>query len=448
MAEETKKKDLYTWEDSSESIFKDFEPYHCGTPAITDTFFDFEFDPEKCNETNNFQKFERNGYTKEITTSKTVNGINYHYSANGQVISGCEKGTVILADHPVHDTIICQGDYNATISVYVDENKYKTLSIVNNDTKEGSELKRNEEYFKLSNKAFPKRLGILLVGSGGGAGGGTWYDNKKDGSHNDISYYSGGSGGGGGIIWGVIDLEKTQTVSIETTPRKEWLKDLLIQIDAENLEEQFKTIDSLTEEEFDTLFKSLLALLNIGPGIGGENATTNGLTHKKPKKGLNGGFGYSTILYYKDNNDKEIAVAVAGGGRGGEAGHWTDTAKRGGGGSSSYNAEYFTYCGKIDGAPGISTKKDMDDAYTQERLNKIQFLQDHSNDERFTYKTENIPARKSHVTVDTSARIPGGPSFGAGAYDDVAADKGGGGCSNGANGSNDGAKGYWMIFYA
>ena len=84
----------------------------------------------------------------------------------------------------------------------------------------------------------------------------------------------------------------------------------------------------------------------------------------------------------------------------------------------------------------------MDDAYTQERLNKIQFLQDTPNDERFTYKTENIPARKSYVTVDTSARIPGGPSFGAGAYGDVAAVRGGGGCSNGANGSNDGANGY------
>lgn len=90
----------------------------------------------------------------------------------------------------------------------------------------------------------------------------------------------------------------------------------------------------------------------------------------------------------------------------------------------------------------------MDDAYTQERLNKIQFLQDHSDDESFTYKTENIPVRKSHVTVDTSARIPGGPSFGAGAYDDVVAVRGGGGCSNGANGSNNGAEGYWIIFYA
>ena len=94
----------------------------------------------------------------------------------------------------------------------------------------------------------------------------------------------------------------------------------------------------------------------------------------------------------------------------------------------------------------------MDDAYTQERLNKIQFLQDTSNDERFTYKTEEIPARKSYVTVDTSARIPGGPSFGTGAYasshSDFAEVIGGGGCSNGANGSNDGAKGRWIIFYA
>ena len=85
----------------------------------------------------------------------------------------------------------------------------------------------------------------------------------------------------------------------------------------------------------------------------------------------------------------------------------------------------------------------MGNAYTQERLNKIQFLQDTTKDERFTYKTENIPARgSSYVTVDTSARIPGGPSFGTGAYDNAKATKGGGGCSNGANGSNDGAKGY------
>ena len=190
-------------------------------PAITDAFFDFEFDPEKCNETNNFQKFERNGYTNEITTSKTVNGINYHYSANGQVISGCEKGTVILANHPKHDAFICKGDYNATISVS-GEGDNKTLTIVNDDKfKDTVEFKLNEEDFKRSNKAFPKKLGILLVGSGGGAGGGTWYDNKKDGTHNDTSYYSGGSGGGGGVIWGVIDLEKTSTVSIKTTPRKE-----------------------------------------------------------------------------------------------------------------------------------------------------------------------------------------------------------------------------------
>lgn len=442
MAEEKEKKDLYTWEDSSESIFKDFEPYHCGMPAITDAFFDFEFDPEKCNETNNFQKFERNGYTNEITTSKTVNGINYHYSANGQVISGCEKGTVILADHPERDTFICQGDYNATISVDVDENKHKTLSIVNNDKfKDTDVLKLNEEDFKRDNKAFPKKLGILLVGSGGGAGGGTWYDNRKDGTHNDISYYSGGSGGGGGIIWGVIDLEKTPTVSIKTTPKKEWLEYWFTNNPDIKTD---KPIADFTDDELNATLEVINSIFKDGPSLGGENATTNGLTHNKPKKGWNGNLGYSTILYY---NDKKIAWAD--GGKGGEAGHWTDTAKGGEGGGSSYNAEYFTYCGKIDGAPGISTKKDMDDAYTQERLNKIQFLQDTSNDERFTYKTENIPARKSNVTVDpSSARIPGGPSFGAGAYNDVAADKGGGGCSNGANGSNNGAEGYWMIFYA
>lgn len=392
MAEEKEKKDLYTWEDSSESVFKDFEPYHCGIPAITDAFFDFELDPEKCNETNNFQKFERNGYTNEVTTSKTVNGINYHYSANGQVISGCEKGTVILANHPDHGTIICQGYYSVQISVSSYDGK-KTLNV------------GEKAFSSFLNKVFPKRLGILLVGGGGGAGGGTWYDNKKDGSHNDISYYSGGSGGGGGIIWGIIDLEQ------------------------------------LCKDNEKVAFS-----IEVGDGgKGGQNANTDGLTHKKPKKGENGKNGGNTELKLSG----ATVLASANGGKGGEAGHWTDLARGGVGGGSSYNAEYFTYCGKIDGAPGISTKKDMDNAYTQERLNKIQFLRDTTKDERFTYKTENIPARGSYyVTVDTSARIPGGPSFGNGAYDDIAAFRGGGGCSNGANGSNYGAKGYWMIFYA
>lgn len=394
MAEEKEKKDLYTWEDSSESIFKDFEPYHCGTPAITDAFFDFEFDPEKCDETNNFQKFERNGYTNEVTTSKTVDGINYHYSATGQVISGCEKGTVILADHPDHSAVCWKGNSNTTITI----NSNGTLTIFNN----GTEASFDKDSFTYD--VFPKRLGILLVGGGGGAGGGTWYDNKKDGTHNDISYYSGGSGGGGGIIWGVIDLEQLCK-------------------DKEKVELSIKVGDG---------------------GKGGWNASTNGLTHNNPKKGENGKNGGNTELRLSG----ATVLARANGGKGGEAGHWTDLARGGVGGGSSYNAEYFTYCGKIDGAPGISTKKDMDNAYTQERLNKIQFLQDTTNDERFTYKAKNIPARGSHVTVDTSARIPGGPSFGAGAYDNVKATKGGGGCSNGANGSNNGAKGYWIIFYA
>ena len=61
---------------------------------------------------------------------------------------------------------------------------------------------------------------------------------------------------------------------------------------------------------------SILQPLNIIPGGGAINATTDGLTHNKPKKGSNGSLGYSTILYY---NDKKIAVAS--GGLGGAAGH-------------------------------------------------------------------------------------------------------------------------------
>ena len=61
--------------------------------------------------------------------------------------------------------------------------------------------------------------------------------------------------------------------------------------------------------------------ISVGAGgEGGRNATTNGLTHNKPKKGENGNPGHSTILY-NDKKYKGKKIAVANGGRGGAAGH-------------------------------------------------------------------------------------------------------------------------------
>ena len=48
----------------------------------------------------------------------------------------------------------------------------------------------------------------------------------------------------------------------------------------------------------------MLSGTDVWPSKGGTNATTDGLTHDKPKKGSNGNFGYSTILYY---DNKKIA---------------------------------------------------------------------------------------------------------------------------------------------
>lgn len=176
----------YTF-NTAESIFKDFEPYHCGTPAITEGFIDFEFDPEKCDETNNFQSFEDNGYTKEVLTNKTIinipneytedsltnrsrKRINNNYKSNGRVINGCKKGTVILGDHPNHSTLITSGPINTADEVIIE------ITGSGNDKK--LQIGKDEfdlDYFQTKDRGlvFPERLGILLTGMGGGAGGGT-----------------------------------------------------------------------------------------------------------------------------------------------------------------------------------------------------------------------------------------------------------------------------------
>ena len=75
----------------------------------------------------------------------------------------------------------------------------------------------------------------------------------------------------------------------------------------------------MCKEDEDGKPKSISILVGTG-GAGGRNATTNGLTHNKPKKGENGNPGHSTILY----NGKKYSgekIAVANGGGGGAAGH-------------------------------------------------------------------------------------------------------------------------------
>ena len=158
----------YTF-DTAESIFEDFEPYHCGAPAITEGFIDFELDQEKCDETNNFQSFKANGYTEEALTTKAINKINNNYESNEHVIKGCKKGTVILGDHPDRDAFIATGSTNATIEITGTGNNRKIT--VTDITGHGDTF--NVSYFAAKGLVFPKRLGIMLVGGGGGAGGGT-----------------------------------------------------------------------------------------------------------------------------------------------------------------------------------------------------------------------------------------------------------------------------------
>ncbi len=422
----------YTF-DPAESIFKDFEPYHCGMPAITEGFVDFELDPEKCDETNNFQSFKANGYTDEVLTVKTGNEAYNSYKSNGQLIKGCKKGTVILGDHPDHGVIIASGSEDVTIEVDGTENK---LIITSPDWNESRTFDVN--YFTTKGLVFPKRLGIMLVGGGGGAGGGSWYDNKKDGTHNDIVYCSGGSGGGGGIIWGVINIEYSNTFTIETKTKtiREWFIKIIIEELHITQEEAEKRLEFFSDELLEATLRPL-------PGKGGENANTDGLTHNHPNKGTAGYRGYDTTLY---SGEEKIAVAYGGGG--GRCGHWESTAGGGYGGDAAvYDKACFLDAKKLTGMPGINTKNNMEPASIPARDFRFEFMEDNTENGDYSYKID-LDSHQAMPAADVSARIPGGHSLGSGAYQDNAAGYGGGGCSNGGNGSNDGGKGRWIIFYA
>jgi hypothetical protein len=299
----------YTF-DTAESIFEDFEPYHCGIPAITEGFIDFELDPEKCDETNNFQSFKANGYTEEALTNKTINKINNNYKSNEHVIKGCKRGTVILGDHPDHDAFIAKGSTDATIKVTGTGNDKKiTITGYDNPFDIG--------YFTAKGLVFPKRLGIMLVGGGGGAGGGSWYDAKKDGKKDDRFYCSGGSGGGGCVLWGVINIEELTTVTIKTKTLRDWFIKTMVEENGKTQEVAEKTVNNFTDAQLEEMLEFYERLpWPVGPGRGGKNAGTSGLTHNSPNKGQNGYCGYDTILYF---GDKKIAIAQGGGG--GRAGH-------------------------------------------------------------------------------------------------------------------------------
>lgn len=91
----------------------------------------------------------------------------------------------------------------------------------------------------------------------------------------------------------------------------------MVEEDGKTQEVAEKTINNYTDAQLEEMLELYERLLwPIGPGRGGKNAGTSGLTHNSPNKGKNGYCGYDTILYF---GDKKIAIAQGGGG--GRAGH-------------------------------------------------------------------------------------------------------------------------------
>jgi len=466
----------YTF-DTTESIFKNFEPYHCGIPAITDGFTDFETDPEKCNETNNFQKYVVNGFTNEIRAEKLIESTSdkyYSYQNNNTVLTGCEKGTVVLANRPTGVgggfALVASGSTDTEIKVTV-ENDGNHLIIGSLDLKEAN--------FNTRGLVFPKRLGILLVGGGGGAGGLTKYDAKKDGKAETKPNCWGGSGGGGGTIWGVVSLNDIQNngkfsiKKIATAQVKynsnEWkyylykaklktgedhqkdytyiyfsLNDIANigndqiknQITAyfkhsgwdrypstkhyiviSRLKEASAFGCRLNDDDIEFLVRYLYSIpksLDGNAGIdGGIYPNDHTLTHDNPQKGTNGIAGANLELQLIDKDNKATTIATAFGGGGGSAGHWSNIAIGGiAGGSKVSDDSKFIECGRLTGLAGINAYRTMSlpEATMPERSKRVQFFE--VNKEAFCFNINNTKlVGIIDPAGDGTAVLPGGHSY-------------------------------------
>lgn len=477
---------------ADKDAFADFEPYIYGEPAFPNDYLDI----------GPFQEYPFDGgeKTKSIgvaiaATDIEINKkkINVGYSYEGTAIKGCEKGTVVLANHPNSEfrAVLASGSMNPydhiSEKVKIIINKQdKTIDVYENNY-QGSTLQCHltESNFTDYGLVFPKRLGILLVGGGGGAGGFTAYDPAKNGSKGDQMFLAGGSGGGGGTLWGVIDSTEAELtngyLSIESSFNDDYIikyyeakyttvancktvaekKEKILKTDYKAKIKHydsagdvyytytyFNTWEELCAARETTIIADYKDKRTLPSHPGKNGARGSGVTHNAPHYGTNGNTGPSLVLKYCiDNNGTTKATewARATGGVGGARGEG-ETESRGGAGGDGivYNSSKFMSASKVLGNKGISTSRGMESATMPEKSFKIEFFPDRTNNSTLSEIVHWESVEGTIATTD-AARIPGGHSYGNGGRPDAGPGYGGGGCTGAAK--ENGGKCYWAIYY-
>ena len=381
MADETIK---YSKNETTD-VFENFEHWRYGEPAIPAELYFLGAGG------NGYQQyFDTNGYgVQEISAAD--------FKINDKPIRGCKKGTVVTAKE------LARGQYDTEI--WVKDGKVYYLD-------------PNDFVKELNTDSIPlKRLGIVLVG-GGGACGDCKNVEWKNKCHTFDTTMPGGGGGGGGIIWGIINLEKSNQDDVY--------------------------------------------VIKVGTGGGSKGA-----------------HGQATILSYKETKTLASAGGGKGGGTGKKSGA---DGGRGGTCTSSTDKAYFIKCSQREGEQGggyseldVNNESQYIGSSVEANNFEIKFIPGSSTQDAGSDKhdgvgntIENIAQEAGHVYF----AVPGGNSYGNGGYP-MGADSlvtptwGGGGMSWTYNDNNPehiwatnadsfkanstkarcGADGGWILFY-
>ena len=299
------------------------------------------------------------------------------------------------------------------------------------------------------------RLGFVLVGAGGGAGGYNQYDGCSSGGTEE--YTCPGSGGGGGeIVWGVLNLTAPPLVASNGGYTV--------------LEHPLGTGGSVDKIRITSIeFKATLGAGGTQGSAGKNNSGTDGTSGGDSSLSLVINYKYfppegtewltgpaitiDTSIMAKGGNGGKLGtvdnVNEILGGSGGRSGHTTDKA--------IFANKWCVVCNAIEGNPGAGIKLNKEEykkSYSDGASAKAYNLCFSTQTASITYlnskslkKQDAVVEMADKETID-SCHIPGGHSYGSGAYNTTVAEWGGGGCGGVASKSNgSGGNGFFGVYY-